>query len=133
MNQDKANAILNDIRAAIREIEKKHGLVPSRITGNWNSDGGVKTNITMMEASAEGAAAAKDAGLRTDPKQLDHLRKHGWKFGLEISDIGKEFKIGSTVYEFSGMSSSQYAVGRKKSDGKYYRLNPRDVKLGFGK
>ena len=133
MNQAKADAILSDIQTALREIDKKHGLVPSRIGGNWGADGSTKVSITMMEANSEGAKAAAEAGVRTDPKQLAHLKKHGWKFNLSITDVGKEFKIGARTYLFSGMSSSQFATAMNKADGKYYRLNPSDVRAGLGK
>ncbi len=122
LTADKVKTIHTDLTKALQEVAKKHGLVLSPTH--------IRYNASTFKLTAEFGDKAATGG--TDPKLLNNMKRHGWKFGLSVTDIGSTFdhpQLGKTT--LNGMSGTQKAA--ITGGGKQYVMRASDVARYLGK
>ncbi len=122
LNAQKIKVIHADIKKTLDELAKRHGLV----LGNGTR---ISYNDETFKFTAEFGDKESTGGV--DPKYLNCMKKHGWKFGLSESHIGKTFEAGEGKVTILGMSGYS-KVAAKAADGKVwlYRANMVAMKMG---
>lgn len=106
----KIKTIHMDLDKVLKDFAQKHGLTvaPSRIR---YSESTFKTTLEFGDSEATDGA---------DPKLLNNMIRHGWKFGLYKDDIGQTFhhhETGKTTID--GMSGTT-KVAITGENGKHY-------------
>ena len=100
LTKDRVKTIHADIQKALQEVAKKHKL-------NLSPASKISYTPSTFKFTAEFGDLTETGGA--DPRYLNNIKRHGWTFGLDESDIGKSFtdpKYGRVTIE--GM------VGTKK-------------------
>src|SRR5574343_1390645 len=106
-----------DIRAALDAVAAKHNLSIA------------KTHITYSDSGFKftGEFGSKDVMGDTNAIYYNDMKRHGWKFGLSVEDIGKTFKLGSKSFKIEGMRGYKFVVGKNLADDKLYKIPGVDV------
>ena len=114
-----------DMDAAMAAVYEKHGLTQSAVKISYG-DHTFKVNFEVGE---------KDATGGVDPTYFKGLERHGWKHGLDTSDLNKEVTIGRKTYTFLGMNQTgHFCIGEDKAaPGKLYKLKGDEVAKALGK
>jgi len=122
LTKESIKQIHADLRAALDAVAKKHNLVIA------------KTHITYTDSSFKFTSeiGSKDVLGDTNPIFYKDIQRHGWKFGLTVKDIGREFKIGARTYKLEGMKGYNFVIGKLTTDGKLYKLRGEDVAAVLG-
>ena len=108
--QDRVAAIHSDIRAALDEIAKKHGLNIGKTHISYND--------TTFKFSSEIGDSAELGD--TNPVFFNYLRSNGWRFGLKTEDMGREFTSNGSVFAIEGMKGTSKVIAKlvKPADAK---------------
>lgn len=128
LTKPKVQEIHADIKAALIAVAKKHNLKMSDATKILFNADTFKFTAEFGDLSSAPAGAAA-----VDPKFLNNMKKHSWKFGLSISDIGAKFEVaplGMVIME--GMSGTTKCAIRTLG-GKGYLMKADQVARKLGK
>ena len=112
-------AVNADIRIALEAVAKKHNLTLSK-------NQRITYNTETFDLKATFGIAAGKGEMQVDPKLISNMKKHGWKFGFGVEDIGKSVyldKLGTCVI----MGMSGYTKIVVKADAGNYRCDPKSV------
>jgi hypothetical protein len=117
-----------DIKKALEEVAKKHKLTLGNSTR-------IVYNADTFKFTAEfGDASGSTGAPAIDPKYLNNMKRYGWEFNLEVSDIGKRFQVSALgECELTGMSGRIKAGIKQLSTGKNYIMRAEQVAVKLGK
>lgn len=115
----------DDIKAALEAVAKKHGLVAAR---GLNIKYTAETFKTTIEFGV--SSVGENAEIMVDPKLFNNMKKHGFKVGFSISDIGKTVDFGTgNVGKAKIVGMCGYTkIAVQSKDGSIYRCDPHSVK-----
>ena len=123
LTKEAVQAIHADIRAALEEVAKKHNLSMANTHISYN-DAGFKFT---------GEFGSKDVIGEVNPKLYKDMQRHGWRYKMDTSDIGKTFTYNNAEYKIEGMTGYSFIAIRGVKDGKSYKLKGDIVQKLLGK
>lgn len=111
-----------EIQDALNAVAAKHGIVAGRL-------GRIGFQGDHFKASVEFSTAESSAGTEiVDPKLFDNMKRHGFKIGFSVTDIGKPVEFHDLgLCKIVGMAGYT-KVAVQTSGGKIYRCDPVNVK-----
>lgn len=113
-----------EIQDALNAIAQKHGIVAGRL-------GRIGFQGDHFKASIEFSTAESSNGTEiVDPKLFDNMKRHGFKVGFAVTDIGTLVDFGTGTLgkaKIVGMVGyTKIAVQNEK--GQIFRCDPQSVK-----
>ncbi len=82
-----------ELETAVADIEKRHGLKISFGTIRYEGE------EFRCKLTANSGATAASVATGVDPKWINALKRHGFKFGLVPADIGKEITVPGNSFQ----------------------------------
>jgi hypothetical protein len=100
--KEQAALVHADIRAALEAVAAKHNLSM------------VKTHVLYSNEGFKftGEFGDKNTLGDIDPILFKDMKRHGWKFGFAVEDIGKEFQSRGRTFKIEGMRGYTYVVAK---------------------
>lgn len=125
LDKNKVKDIRDEVKAALEEICKAHGVKFAGI------------NVTYTETEVRLNCKVEDtteiAGVEWSPEEAAFLRQ-AHKYGLKPTDLGSEVEIQGNTWILSGLKPKnvKYPVlARRSWDGKLFKFSARDVVAGL--
>jgi hypothetical protein len=112
-----------DLEAALATVAKKHKLTVSSFSISYND-----ASFKIKEVNF----GSKDITGDADPLLYKDMERHGFRFGLSVKNIGKDFTLGARTFKIEGMRGNKYVIGKSPIDSKMYRFSPADVAAVLG-
>ena len=119
ITEQNITVIQSDMKAALQEVFEKHNLQLSSFKITY-SDDGFNANLSIGD---KGAIGDKDYS------RVDNLKRHGYKFGLTVDDIGKVIQTHGLECTIEGMSGYKCVVVKCTTTKKLYKINGYELKI----
>ena len=88
-NPENLQILREDIQAALDAVAKKHGVVAGRL-------GRIGYTANTFKASLDFGTTESSSGEEiVDPKLFANMKRHGFKVGFAVTDIGKLVDFGT--------------------------------------
>lgn len=109
LTKEAVQAIHADIRAALQEVAKKHNLAMANTHISYN-DAGFKFT---------GEFGSKEVMGEVNPKHYKDMQRHGWRYKLDVADIGKKITYNKREFTIEGMTGYTFVAIRGEDGGAY--------------
>lgn len=110
MDKIKADAVYNEVKAALQAIATKHGLTMAPLKGNF-------TSLDMKVSCVFGDK--ESVGTEVNPELVRNLKRNGILYNLSMADIDRELDIGKLRgAKFQGLRGKKAVI--KAADGKLW-------------
>jgi hypothetical protein len=102
LTKDQVAAIHNDLRTVMQAVCEKHNLTMAN------------THITYSDVGFKltGEFGSKDELGDINPILHKDMSRHGWKFGLSVDSIGREFVSGVRTFKIEGMRGYTFVIAK---------------------
>lgn len=120
LNAKECKNVCTYLDEKFKEIEKEIGL--KLYIGNIvfsSTQFHTKLTVIIPDGKKETAVSAKELEARSN------LARHGWKFNLKESDLGRELKVKNEIYTIVGCSNRYCGkpIIMKDSKDNYYNIS----------
>jgi len=123
LSKSSLQALRLDVDAALAEVAAKHGLVIKLGNGSF-SPSHATFKLEVSTVREDGLVLTKEA---------DRFRQAATVYGLEPSDLGREFVALGELFQLVGLTTGwkQPLLGRRVKDGKMYKFTKVAVRAGL--